>query len=205
LLATVARTENKETDVGKVVVSKSISLDGFVAGPNVGVEFPMGVGGLRLHEWFLNGPTSDANATLQRDSIAAYGAVILGKRTYDVGVDLWEDTPYPLPTFVLTHGAQPERVAKSATFTFVTDGIASALDKAQAAAGDKDVVLMGADVSAQYLKAGLVDEIQLAVIPVLLSSGTRLFDGIGDEQIELDPTLVVESAGVTHMRMRVVR
>jgi dihydrofolate reductase len=191
--------------VGKVVVSKSISLDGFVAGPNVSKEFPMGVGGPRLHEWFLNGPTSDTNAELQRESVAAFGAVILGKRTYDVGVDLWEDTPYPLPTFVLTHNAQPERVAKSATFTFVTDGIIRALEKAQVAAGGKDVVLMGADVSAQYLKAGLVDEIQLAVIPVLLGSGTRLFDAIGNDQIDLAPTLVIESAGVTHMRMRVLR
>jgi dihydrofolate reductase len=189
--------------VGKVVVSKSMSLDGFVAGPNVGAEFPMGVGGLRLHDWFLNGPTSDTNATLQRESIAAFGAVILGKRTFDVGVDIWEDTPYPLPTFVLTHEPQPVRVAKSATFTFVTDGIESALEKANAAAGDKDVVLMGADVSAQYLRAGLVDEIQLVVVPVLLGSGTRLFDGIGDEPIELDSVLVTESAGVTHMRMRV--
>lgn len=191
--------------MGKVVVSKSISLDGFVAGPNVGKEFPMGVGGPRLHEWFLNGPTSDTNADLQRDSIAAFGGVILGKRTYDVGVDLWEDTPYPLPTFVLTHNAQPNRVARSGTFTFVTDGIVSALEKAQAAAGNRDVVLMGADVSAQYLRAGLVDEIQLAVIPVLLGNGTRLFDDIGARPIELHPTLVTESAGVTHLRMRVVR
>ena len=165
----------------------------------------MGEGGARLHQWFLDGPTSETNERLQRESVADFGAVILGKRTYDIGVDLWEDTPYPLPTFVLTHEAQPERVAKSATFTFVTDGIESALAKARAAAGDRDVVLMGADVSAQYLKAGLVDEIQLAIIPVLLAGGTRLFDGIGDEHIELDPTLVVESAGVTHMRMRVVR
>ena len=191
--------------MGKVVISKSMSLDGFVAGPNVGADFPMGVGGPRLHEWFLDGPTSDVNAALQRESTAAFGAVILGKHTYDVGVDIWEDTPYPLPTFVLTHNWQPDRIAKSATFTFVTDGIESALAKARAAASDKDVVLMGAEVSAQYLNAGLVDEIQLAIIPVLLGAGTRLFDGIGDEPIELDPTLVVESAGVTHMHMRVVR
>lgn len=193
--------------MGKVVLSKSMSLDGFVAGANVGVDLPMGVGGDRLHQWFLNGPTSATNAELVRDSSAAIGAVILGKRTFDVGVDLWEDTPFPVPTFVLTHEARPERVEKSATFTFVTDGIEGALEKAQAVAGDKNIVLMGADVSDQYLKAGLVDEIHVTVIPVLFGEGggTRLFDRIGARHIELEYTMVTESAGVTHLRLRVVR
>jgi dihydrofolate reductase len=182
-----------------------MSLDGFVAGAHVGVDLPMGAGGPRLHEWFLNGPTSTLNADLVRDSAAAIGAAILGRRTFDVGVDLWGDTPYPVPTFVLTHDARPERVEKSASFTFVTDGIERALEKAQVAAGDKDVVLMGADVSNQYLRAGLVDEIHLTVIPVLFGEGTRLFDRLGSSHIELEYTMVAESAGVTHLRLRVVR
>lgn len=191
--------------MGKVVLSKSMSLDGFVAGASVGVDSPMGIGGARLHEWFLNGPTSDTNARLARESTAAVGAVILGKRTFDVGVDIWRGTPYPAPTFVLTHKARPDRVEKGGTFTFVTDGIESALEKAQAVAGDKNIVLMGADISDQYVKAGLVDEIHVTVIPVLFGEGTRLFDRIGARHVELEYTMVTESAGVTHLRLRVAR
>ena len=135
--------------MGKVIVSKSMSLDGFVAGPNISVDAPMGEGGLRLHDWFLNAPAGSANAELMRESSAAIGAVVLGKRTFDIGVGLWGDTPFPVPTFVLTHHEHADRVEKSGTFAFVTDGIASALAKAQAAAGDRNIVLMGAETSNQ--------------------------------------------------------
>ena len=191
--------------MGKVIVSKSMSLDGFVAGPNVSVESPMGEGGLRLHDWFLNAPAGSANAEMMRESSAAIGAVVLGKRTFDIGVGLWEDTPFPVPTFVLTHEPRADRVEKSGTFVFVTDGLASALAKAQAAAGDRNIVLMGAETSNQYLKAGLVDEIHVTVIPVLLGRGARLFEDIGTKPVELAYTMVRESAGVTHLRLRVVR
>ena len=198
------RISGQEKSLGKVIVSKSMSLDGFVAGPNVSVESPMGEGGLRLHDWFLNAPADSANAQMMRDSSAAVGAVIVGKRTFDIGVGLWEDTPFPVPTFVLTHQARADRVEKSGTFVFVTDGIASALAKAQAAAGERNIVLMGAETSNQYLKAGLVDDIHLTVIPVLLGRGARLFDGIS-EPVELAYTMAKESEGVTHLRLRVVR
>lgn len=191
--------------MGKVIVSKSMSLDGFVAGPNVSVDSPMGEGGLRLHDWFLNAPAGSANAEMMRESSAAIGAVVLGKRTFDIGVGLWEDTPFPVPTFVLTHEPRADRVEKSGTFVFVTDGIASTLAKAQAAAGDKNIVLMGAETSNQYLKAGMVDEIHVTVIPVLLGRGARLFEGIGPEPVELAFTMAQESAGVTHLRLRVAR
>ena len=191
--------------MGKVIVSKSMSLDGFVAGPNISVDAPMGDGGLRLHEWFLNAPAGSENAEMMRESSAAIGAVVLGKRTFDIGVGLWGDTPFPVPTFVLTHHAHADRVEKSGTFVFVTDGIASALAKAQAAAGDRNIVLMGAETSNQYLKAGLVDEIHVTVIPVLLGRGARLFEGIGAEPVELAYTMAKESGGVTHLRLRVVR
>lgn len=191
--------------MGKVIVSKSMSLDGFVAGPNISVDAPMGDGGLRLHDWFLNAPAGSANAEMMRESSAAIGAVVLGRRTFDIGVGLWGDTPFPAPTFVLTHHAQADRVEKSGTFVFVTDGIASALAKAQAAAGDRNIVLMGAETSNQYLKAGLVDEIHVTVVPVLLGRGARLFDGIGAEPVDLAYTMAKECDGVTHLRLRVVR
>jgi dihydrofolate reductase len=191
--------------LGKVIVSKSMSLDGFVAGPNVSVESPMGEGGLRLHDWFLNAPAGSANAEMMRESSAAIGAVILGKRTFDIGVGLWEDTPFPVPSFVLTHEPRADRIEKSGTFVFVTDGIASALAKAQAAAGGRNIVLMGAETSNQYLKAGVVDEIHVTVVPVLLGRGARLFDDIGTEPVELVYTMAQESGGVTHLRLQVVR
>jgi dihydrofolate reductase len=190
--------------VGKVVVSKSMSLDGFVAGPRVSVERPMGEGGHRLHEWFLSEATSAANAELQRSSAAAVGAVILGKRTFDIGVGIWGDTPFPVPTFVLANEALPVRVEKSGSFTFIPDGLERALEVAQHAAGAKDIVLMGADISRQFLKAGLVDEIHLTVVPVLLGGGTRLFDDIGQGQVELEYTMVSESGGVSHLTLRVL-
>jgi dihydrofolate reductase len=188
--------------VGKVIVSKSMSLDGYVAGTGVSAELPMGAGGLKLHQWFLEGQTSEFNVELMRADAAAIGAVVLGKRTYSVGVDIWDDTPFPVPTFVLTHQPQAHRVAKSATFTFVTDGIESALRQAKAAAGEKNVVLMGADVSSQYLHAGLVDEVHITLVPVLLGSGTRLFPVTNAEPTDLESLMSIESGGVCHLRYR---
>lgn len=188
--------------MGKVIVSKSMSLDGFVAGSGVSREQPMGAGGLRLHQWLLGAETSPFNKELMRADAAAVGAVVLGHRTYTVGVDIWEDTPYPVPTFVLAHRARPPQAAKSATFTFVTEGIEAALAQAQAAAGEKNVVLMGADVSRQFLRAGLVDELHLTLVPVLLGSGVRLFDAPQDEPVPLAPFMAVESDGVCHLRYR---
>jgi dihydrofolate reductase len=146
--------------MANVLVNMSMSLDGFVAGLNVGVEFPLGEGGERLHDWLFNRGSSrrgDAShisangvdAEVTQEVLATTGAVILGKRTFDVGVELWGDTPYPVPCFVLTHKPRAELVKPSGTFTFVTDGIESALRQAKKAAGEKKVNLMGADVAQQ--------------------------------------------------------
>lgn len=191
--------------MGKVIVSKSMSLDGFVTGPHVSAEQPMGEGGMRLHDWMFKPPIIEINTAVVKELFAATGAVILGKRIFDVGLDVWNDTPYPVPCFVLTHSPREPLAQKSGTFTFVTDGIESALKQAKTAAGNKDVVLMGAATTQQYLKAGLVDELVINLVPVLLGTGTRLFEHPGHEPIELERTRVIEAPGVTHLRFRVVK
>src|SRR5215203_1718654 len=125
-----------------------MSLDGFAAGPNVNVQHPMGEGGERMHEWMFKGagnsestphsPMTDVDAAVIQEQFDNVGAVILGKRTFDVGLSHWGDTPYPVPSFVLTHTPQESLAQKSASFTFVTDGLDSALHQAKAAAGGKD-------------------------------------------------------------------
>jgi len=189
--------------MGKVLLDVSISLDGFVAGPNVSVDSPMSEGGERLHEWlFASG--SDVDAEVAREMHETTGAVVLGRRTFDVGVGVWEDTPFPVSCFVLTHDPLEERVEKSGTFSFVTD-VESAFQLAKAAAGEKDVRLMGAEVSQQFLEAGLVDETRIQLAPVLMGNGRRLFASLGTEHIELERTAVLESPHVTHLRFRVVK
>jgi dihydrofolate reductase len=192
--------------MGRVVLTFSMSLDGFIAGPDVRVGQPMGAGGERLHEWLLSEKAAahGVDAEMGRELLATAGAVVLGKRTFDVGVELWGDTPYPVPSFVLTQEAREELVMKSARFTFVNDGIESALRQARAAAGEKDIIVMGADVAQQALKAGLVDEMFLQLVPVLLGAGRRLFDHLDVGPIELVRTRVAESPTVTHLRFRVV-
>lgn len=190
--------------MGKVVLDVSMSLDGFVAGPNVSVESPMGEAGERLHEWLFNSSPSDVDAEVEREMRETTGAVVLGRRTFDVGVGVWEDTPFPAPCFVLTHEPLEDRVEKSGTFTFVTD-VESAFQLARAAAGEKDVRLMGAEVSQGFLRAGLVDEIRIQLAPVLMGDGRRLFDHLGTEHIELERTAVLESPYITHLRFSVVK
>lgn len=193
--------------MGDLVLSFSMSLDGFIAGPDVSVDRPMGAGGERLHEWMFgssatNSPARDADAEMAAELHERAGAVILGKRTFAIGVGLWGDTPFPAPSFVLTSEARPPLAMKSADFVFVNDGIASALRQAKKAAGGKDVIVMGANAAQQYLKAGLVDEILIQLVPALLGGGTRLFDHIGADPIELATTRVVESPAVIHLRFR---
>jgi len=191
--------------MAKVTLDMSMSLDGFIAGPNIGVERPMGKGGERLHEWLFNPSASEVDAAVEREMSATTGAVVLGRRTFDVGVGLWGDVPFPVPCFVLTHEDREEIVKKSGTLTFVTDGIESALQRARAAAGEKDVRLMGANIAQQFLRAGLLDEIQINLVLVLLGDGIRLFDNLGTEQTALERTRVIESPGVTHIRFGVVK
>jgi dihydrofolate reductase len=194
----------------------SMSLDGFIAGPDIDVDRPMGDGGERLHQWLFQGDSDRAVAAdgnspdgvdtqVAREFSTATGAVVIGKRMFDVGVGLWGDTPFPVPSFVLTHEAREPLVMKSAVFTFVTDGIDSAVRQAQAVAGDKDVLVMGgAGIAQECLRAGILDEIQIQLVPVLLGAGTRLFDHLSPNHIELERTRLIESPHVTHLRFRVV-
>lgn len=189
--------------MGTVVLHKSMSLDGYVAGPDIGAEHPMGKGGMRLHEWLFTDRPDPRDKEVIAATFASVGAVVVGRRTFEVGLPHWEDTPYPAPAFVLTHQARDELVMKSATFTFVTDGIEIGLKAAQEAAGDKDVIVMGAQTGWQFLRAGLLDELQINLVPVVLGAGTRLLDDLGP--IELERTQVIASDAVTHLRFRVVK
>jgi dihydrofolate reductase len=191
--------------MGKVTLDMSMSLDGFIAGPNVGIEWSMGEGGERLHKWLFNTSASEVDAEVEREMSTTTGAVLLGRRTFDVGVGEWGDVPFPVPCFVLTHEERGKVVKKSGTFTFITDGTESALQQARLAADEKDVRLIGANIAQQFLRAGLLDEIQINLLPVLLGDGIRLFDQIGTEHIELENTRVIDSTGVTHIRFRVVK
>jgi dihydrofolate reductase len=209
--------------MGIVRVSSSVSLDGFSAGPDVSHSAPMGVGGERLHHWLFDsdgagsdGAGSDgagagaasrqADAAIAAGLRASTGAVVVGRRTYEIGVDLWGDVPYPVPTFVLTHRAADPRPMTSASFTFVTDGVAAAIEAARLAAGDRDVLVMGgAEVIQHAIAAGLVDELLLNLVPVLLHRGTRLLEATGDQTVELERTEIVATDAVTHLRYRVLR
>lgn len=188
--------------MGAVVLYKSMSLDGFVAGPDIGAEHPMGKGGMRLHEWmFADRPDPRDKEVLDLMS-ASVGAVVVGRRTFDVGLPHWQDTPYPAPTVVLTHESRDELVMRSGTFTFVA-GVEAAMKTAQDAAGDQDVIVMGAHTGRQFLRGGLLNEVLINLVPVVLGSGTRLLDGLG--HIELTRVQLVASDAVTHLRFRVVK
>jgi dihydrofolate reductase len=215
--------------MAKLKLDISMSLDGFVAGPDPTLEDPLGKGGEQLHEWILGlaswreahgraGGERNADDDLVREGRESTGAVIMGRRMFSGGEGPWEDDPkadgwwgddppFHVPVFVLTHHER-ETVPKEGgtSYTFVTDGIESALDQARAAAGDKDILIAGgADVAQQYLKAGLLEEIQLHVAPVLLGGGVRLFDGLGPDDAKLELADTIESPKVTHVRYRVVK
>ena len=204
--------------MSKVVLDMSVSLDGIGAGPNPSEENRMGVGGDRLHEWMPSyDPTQDpaggVPAARQADArmvqelfAAAKGAVVLGKRTFDLGLEPWGGTPFPAPCFVVTHEARDDLVTNTGTFAFVRDGIERAVRRAQAAAGDKDVLVMGGPtVARQAVRAGLVDEISLHVVPVLLGAGSRPFEHLGPEAIELERIVLTPSPQATHLRFRVMK
>lgn len=191
--------------MSKVLLDMSMSLDGFIAGANVSKEYPMGVNGETLHTWMFSTPKDKVDADVEREMFERTGAVILGNRTFEIGVDLWGDVPFPVPSFVLTHKKREALIKKSGAFTFVTDGIESALRQAQAVAGDKDVRLMGADIAQQFLSAGLVDEIQINHVPILLGDGVRLFEHLGVKNSQLEKDRVLDSPHATHIRYRVLK
>lgn len=183
-----------------VVVKASISLDGYSAGPEVTMAEAMGRGGERLHEWLFAAEDDPVDAEAKARMTARVGATVLGRRTYDLGIGHWGDVPYPGEAFVLTHRpGQPVPMA-SGTFHFV-GGIAEAVAAAREAADGREVTVMGADTARQALAAGLVDELELQVVPLLLGSGTRLLDGTS---CDLEQLSVTASARVTHVRYRVL-
>jgi dihydrofolate reductase len=187
----------------------SMSLDGFIAGPKDDTNPDRELGALDiLHDWMFRGKTGDEAEEWEADYLKHAGAFILGRRVFDLGVGPWGDNPtFHAPCFVLSHKAQATIVKQGGTsYTFITDGIESALEKAQAAAGEKDIVLNGgANAAQQYLKAGLLEEINLHLVHVLLGEGIPLFGNLGTEQIRLEKISITEAPGVTHLQFRVVR
>jgi dihydrofolate reductase len=192
--------------MAKVCSSMSMSLDGFVTGPNDSRQQPLGEGGERLHRWLWGGQTPEDAAVLD-EMVDAAGAVVMGRRSFDfcVGDGGWgEGGPVgDVPCFVVTHRPPPAHAPD--VFTFVHDGVASAIEQAKAVAGDRIVGLHGATTAQQALAAGLVDEVQVHVVPVLMGAGVRLFDDIGDTPIDLERDRVVVTPEATHVRYRVVR
>jgi len=185
--------------MGKVVLAFSMSLDGFIAGPEVSREDAMGQGGERLHEWMFAAEMDEADRQAVQELRTSVGAVILGRRTFELGLQHWGDTPFPVPSFVLTHDGRPPMPMQSASFTFVADGAQSAVHQAKAAAGEKDVVVMGAGAAQSLLNAGLVDALNIQLVPVLLGRGTRLFENIGTDHVELHRTRLIGTPSVTHL------
>jgi len=205
--------------MSKVTSDLSMSLDGFIAGALDSPELPLGEGGERLHQWLydlaswrephgLTGGQTNRDSEVFDESFRNIGAVVMGKRMFNHGEPQWGDNPpFHVPVFVLSHEAR-DRVVKQGgtTFTFVRDGVASALAQARAAAGDRDVwVPGGAAAVQQFIAAGLLDEMQIHLVPVLLGDGVRLFDSIGAGPIELERIRVIESPGVTHLQFRIVK
>lgn len=200
--------------MSKVIADISMSLDGYVAARGVDQENGLGIGGEALHAWVLEEPRSPVDEAVLADSFEQTGAVVLGRRLYDIvdGPHGWnEEVGYghdqnqsaAPPCYVVTH-EPPATVRLASRFRFVTDGVAAAVEQARAAAGDKAVVVMGgANVIDQCLAAGLVDELCLHVSPVVLGGGTRLFELAG--RITLVQRQVTESPRATHLTYQVVR
>ena len=202
----------------------SMSLDGFVAGPNQSVDNPLGIGGTRLHEWAfalaifrdqheLEGGEVNESTAVVEESLANIGAMVMGRNMFGGHPGRWDantpwigwwgsDPPFHHPVFVLTHHArQPLECDGGTTFTFVTTGIETALEQARQAAGGKDVTLAGgARAAQQYLAAGLVDEMEINLVPTLLGRGERLFDGVGDDRHGLELVRTVAAPQVTHLK-----
>jgi dihydrofolate reductase len=182
----------------------SMSLDGYIAGPNVRVGNGMGDGGDRLHDWIFAGKSDDELASFFERQFDSVGAVVMGRTMLDVGIDPWgDDPPFHAPVFVVTHRpAEPIEKAGGTTYRFVTAGVDATLRQAREAAGDRAVrVEGGADVVRQLLATGALDELRLHVVPVLLGGGTRLFAD-GEPLPEFDSTGDVDDGGVAHLTLR---
>jgi dihydrofolate reductase len=218
--------------MGKLKFDISMSLDGFIAGPDMTPDRGLGENGELLHQWVVRlaswrephgeagGETEGVDEQVFRESTENVGAVVMGRHMFGGGEGPWgsdeqwgdwegwwgDEPPFHKPVFVVTHHPRERLVKGETPFTFVTEGIESALEQAQAAAGGKDVVIGGgADVIQQYLRAGLVDEFQVHVAPVMLGAGVRLFDGLGPDDLKLECTMAVHSPAVAHLGYRIVK
>jgi dihydrofolate reductase len=214
----------KELNVSRLRFKISMSLDGFVAGPNQSVENPLGIGGMRLHEWAFElaifreqhqmpgGEVNESTAVVE-ESVANIGATVMGRNMFGGHPGPWDprnpwngwwgvNPPFHHPVFVLTrYKREPLELEGGTTFTFVTNGIEAALEQARRAAGGKDVSLAGgAKAAQQYFAANLVDEMVISLVPTLLGSGERLFDGVGDDLHGLKLVRTVAAPKVTHLK-----
>lgn len=196
--------------MGKVFTQFTMSLDGFIAGPNDEID--------RLFRWYRSGDTDFpvpgtpmvfkialASADLLGAEWGEMGAIVTGRRDFDVSNAYGGKPPLGVPLFVVTHRVPQAWVYEGSPFTFVTDGVASALEKAKAVTGDKTISVGGTQIVQQCLAAGLLDEIRIDLVPMLLGAGIRLFDNLGADPMELERVQVVETPGVTHLRFRVVK
>ena len=204
--------------MGKVAMGLSMSLDGFIAGPNDGPGSPLGDGGEMLFAWYSSGDTeyrlpgtemvfqvSPQSAEILREAHSKMGAFVTGRRTFDIANGWGGSPPLGVPTFVVTHTIPQDWVYEGSPFTFVTGGVESAVEQAKQVAGEKDVAVGAASIVQQCIRAGLLDEIHVDLAPVLLGGGVRLFEHLGAGPIELERTEVVEGAGVTHLTFRVIK
>jgi dihydrofolate reductase len=193
--------------MGKVIFDISMSLDGFITAANQRPEEPLGDGGEQLHQWAFGEDQRDREVL--SGGASSLGAVICGRRTYDDSLPWWGEDgptgPARVPVFVLSHD-KPGDMPEGGVYNFVTGGIEDALEQAKTAAGDEDVTVMGgADTGRQYLKAGLVDELSIHLVPVLFGSGTRMFKHLGNGHVQLEHLGSVQTTAATHLRFRVVR
>jgi dihydrofolate reductase len=214
--------------VSKVRFEITMSIDGFIAGPEQSEEEPLGIGGEALHEWAfalaawremagLEGGEENASTVVMEGLMANVGAGVMGRNMFGPIRGPWgdrkwegwwgEEPPYHHPVYVLTHHArEPLEMKGGTTFIFVTDGIESAIAQAEAAAGDKEVLIHGGgSVAQQALAAGLVDEVHIHLVPLMLGAGVRLFERLGDPLPRFEQFRVIEAPGVTHLSYRVNR
>ena len=203
--------------MGKVMSGLTMSLDGFIAAPNDGPENPLGEGGMRLFDWYSSGDTeyvvpsgemtfkvSKQSAEMLREAFSSIGAIVTSRRTFDITNGWGGKHPLDAPVFVLTHNVPEGWDYEGSPFTFVTDGVESAVEKAKAVAGDENVAVGAASLAQQCLRAGILDEVHVDLVPVLLGGGVRFFDDLG-AQIELERTRLIEAPDVTHITFRVVK
>ena len=216
------------THTGKLRFQITMTLDAYIAGPNQGIDHPLGEGAEQIHDWAfatrtfrqvhgMDGGETGPDDDVARETVENVGATIMGRNMFSPdrgpwGSDPWkgwwgDNPPFHHPVFVLTHHPrEPLAMQGGTTFTFVTGGIESALEQAMTAAAGKDVTIGGgAGVAQQYLAAGLVDEVELHLVPLLLRGGTRLFENLGGSDLKLDPVRTVAGQGVTHLKYRLVK